>query len=48
VELARRRAWLCSRCGAREVTPTPAPKPQRCLSCFALEGQDSEFTPLGD
>jgi hypothetical protein len=40
------RAWRCGKCGAREVTHTPSARPQRCLACFALEGRDSEFTPL--
>jgi hypothetical protein len=42
------RAWRCGKCGAREVTHTPSMRPQRCLACFALEGRDSEFTPLDD
>jgi len=42
------RAWRCGKCGAREVTHTPSAAPQRCLACFALEGRDSEFTPLDD
>jgi hypothetical protein len=42
------RAWRCGKCGAREVTHTPSTRPQRCLACFALEGRESEFTPLDD
>jgi hypothetical protein len=47
-EAALSRSWLCSRCRARETTHEPSPRPVRCLSCFGLEGQDSEFTPLDD
>jgi hypothetical protein len=39
------RVWLCGRCGAREMTTIPSSKPERCLSCFALVGHDSDFTP---